>query len=99
MGLGPRGVPRDMAAGPIGDCWATGSWTDTCWEASTWVDSGVAVGNAILDLNTRLHRFLNDFYSTSADKDVSTLMAKYLNEELTGDANNRMKQLIDDATA
>ena len=88
-----------MPAGPIGDCWAAGSWSDTAWEANTWADTGAAIGNAILDLNTRLHRYLNDFYSTGTDKDVNALMQKYLAEELTGDYNNRMKQLIDDATA
>jgi hypothetical protein len=88
-----------MPAGPVGSCWAAGSWEDTAWEANPWFNAGAAVGNAILDLNTRLHRFLNEFYGTSSDKDVTTLMTKYLNEELTGDYNVRVRQLIDDATA
>lgn len=25
-----------MPAGPIGACWAAGSWLDTAWEADTW---------------------------------------------------------------
>lgn len=25
-----------MPAGPIGACWASGSWTDTCWAENTW---------------------------------------------------------------
>lgn len=29
-----------MPAGPIGDCWATGSWEDTAWEDGAWQDSG-----------------------------------------------------------
>lgn len=25
-----------MPAGPIGACWASGSWSDTAWEENTW---------------------------------------------------------------
>lgn len=27
-----------MPAGPIGSCWASGSWTDVSWEADTWAN-------------------------------------------------------------
>lgn len=30
-----------MPAGPIGSCWATGSWADTAWEAGSWADAVV----------------------------------------------------------
>lgn len=30
-----------MAAGPIGSCWAPGTWPDTTWEENTW--SGAVV--------------------------------------------------------
>lgn len=29
-----------MPAGPIGTCWAVGSWSDTAWEAGTWEEQG-----------------------------------------------------------
>lgn len=32
-----------MAAGPIGSCWASGSWSNTAWEANTWADAVVPV--------------------------------------------------------
>lgn len=28
-----------MPAGPIGSCWAPGTWADTAWEAGSWADA------------------------------------------------------------
>lgn len=83
-----------MPAGPIGSCWASGSWTDTCWEVDTWAD--VAALAFILDLNSRLYAFLQDFYSSTAD--LNTLGTRYLREQTSGDYNTRWRELVQDAT-
>lgn len=75
-----------------------GSW-GSAWGDSWGTLGGGVAGNAILDLNTRIHRFLNDFYSSSPDKDINALMNKYLAEETTGEYVARVLQLIEDATA
>ena len=59
----------------------------------------VSLGNAILDINTRIHVFLNTFYGTGSPIPTNVLMVKYLAEELSGEYTARVKQLIDDATA
>lgn len=53
----------------------------------------------VFDLNTRLRVFLADYYSTAEDEDLQTLVVSYLEELSDEDWNNRMLQLIDDATA
>ena len=50
----------------------------------------------ILDLNTRLRQLFDSTYSYAAS-DLSTGYARY-QAGLTGDANNRLAQIIDDAT-
>lgn len=34
-----------MAAGPIGACWAPGSWSDSAWEAETWASAVTQAGS------------------------------------------------------
>lgn len=51
----------------------------------------------VLDLNTRIWLYLGDFYS-DPDGDLTTMIARYLDEEETGDYNNRMLALIESAT-
>lgn len=63
-----------------------------------WGAAASIVGNAILDLNTRLSVFLNTHYGYSPHKDANALAMRYLRDELTGDYANRFKQLVDDAT-
>lgn len=63
--------------------------------------SGILAGAAsalafILDLNTRLRQFFDATYSRSG-MDNSTGYATY-QAGLTGDANNRLARIIDDAT-
>lgn len=36
-----------MPAGPIGNTWTSGSWTDTCWELGSWADVGVIAAEPI----------------------------------------------------
>ena len=50
----------------------------------------------ILDLNTRLRQLFDTTYSLSGS-DLTTGFARY-QAGLTGDANNRLAQIIDDAT-
>lgn len=56
-----------------------------------------AVLDFVLDMNTRIMVFLRDFYTVSGG-DLSTLTAKYLAEEKTGEYTARMQGLIQDAT-
>lgn len=81
-----------MAAGPIGNCWAADSWTDTCWEQGTWQ----ILLDFVLDLNTRIMVYLRAYYGPDTG-DLTTLTARYL-ADLTGDQNQRLQQLIQDAT-
>jgi len=34
-----------MATGPIGNCWATGSWVDTAWVPNLWGAGTVIVAS------------------------------------------------------
>lgn len=43
-----------MPAGPIGSCWAAGSWSDLAWEANTWANAGAHVTPGVLDDLTTL---------------------------------------------
>ncbi len=54
----------------------------------------------VVDLNTRLRVYLADFYgySDDASPDLTMLMERYLKEELTGDYDTRLRQLILDAS-
>jgi hypothetical protein len=85
-----------MPAGPIGSCWASGSWSDTAWEADTWSGAVVSALAFVLDLNTRLLVYLQDYYSTS-NPDLATLTLRYLNG-LSGEFTARFNKLIQDAT-
>jgi hypothetical protein len=85
-----------MPAGPIGTCWASGSWSDTSWEANTWSGAVVSALAFVLDLNTRLLVYLQDYYSTS-NPDLTTLTLRYLNR-LSGEFTARFNKLIQDAT-
>lgn len=46
-----------MPAGPIGSCWAIGSWSDTAWEAGTWADAALTEFG---DLTTLFHYYTED---------------------------------------
>jgi hypothetical protein len=86
-----------MPSGPIGGCWAAGTWADTAWEVNTWGDAEALA--FVLDLNTLILVYLRDFYS-DADGDLSTLIKRYLEsaDSGTGDMTQRFKNLIQDAT-
>lgn len=49
------------------------------------------------DMNTRLLVYLRAYYTVSAG-DLTTLVRKWMNEQTTGDANQRLQKLITDAT-
>jgi hypothetical protein len=83
-----------MPAGPIGSCWASGSWSNTAWEANTW--SSATVVAFIQDMNTRIASYLRTLYSAPG-ADASTLIVRYLASK-TGEMTARFQQLIDDAT-
>ena len=52
----------------------------------------------IQDLNTRLFCYLKHHYTEGDGADLTTMAMRYLNG-LSGDYNNRMARLIEDATA
>jgi hypothetical protein len=81
-----------VPAGPIGTCWATGSWTDTCWEALTWATDAF-IANNDQDMNTRIWSYLVNLYSAPVTSDLNTLVIRYLNAA-TGDMTARMAALI-----
>ena len=84
-----------MPAGPIGSCWAAGSWSDTAWEENSWADSLVLV--FVLDMNTRLQVYLCAIYSADATSDLTFKVDRFIDAE-TGEVNARMAELIQDAT-
>jgi hypothetical protein len=84
-----------VPAGPIGSCWATGSWSDTAWEALTWQDA-VALA-FILDLNLRLYRYLCSHFSVSSG-DLTSLVNRHLDAQTSGDRTQRFHALIQEAT-
>lgn len=85
-----------MPSGPIGSCWASGSWSNTAWSANTWADAAVATLAFVLDLNTRIAVYLRDLYSAPG-ADTTTLMHRYLAAQ-SGEYTARFKKLIQDAT-
>lgn len=85
-----------MAAGPVGACWASGSWIETSWTADVWGALGAALA-FVLDVNTRMLVYLRDLYGVS-DGDLATLSQRYYASQ-TGEMTARVQKLIADATA
>ncbi len=70
-----------MPAGPIGSCWATGSWTDTCWEEFTWEDAtGFTQATTLGDLTTLfVGEYIPELKAASPTAlDVDTLVRDHL---------------------
>ena len=68
-----------------------------------WTYSGIAATAQaalafVLDLNTRLWVYLADLYSVSPT-DNTALVRRHLDGQSSGDATQRFKRLIDDATS
>jgi len=58
-----------------------------------WGDAPAA-DEDFMDLNTRLRVFLETFYVLTPPGDLTSMLAKYLREQGTGDANERFKALV-----
>ena len=84
-----------MPAGPIGSCWATGSWSDTAWEANTWADTLVLA--FVFDINTRMQVYLCAIYSADGASDLTPKVDRFVDAE-TGEMSARVLKLIQDAT-
>lgn len=87
--------------GPLVDASETGTNTGNR-EAAVYLYSGIAASGTVLlpfvlDINTRLWVYLGSVYGFSSSPDLNSMIERYL-RGLTGDYNNRWKQLIQDAT-
>ena len=54
-----------MPAGPIGACWAAGSWPDTAWEANTWSGAGTGGYAFTGDLTTVFSAYVDALHDTA----------------------------------
>ena len=65
-----------MAAGPIGSCWASGSWPDTAWEENTWAGAGAGGYAFTGDLTTVFSRYVDALHDAAlVASDSDTLVA------------------------
>ncbi len=84
-----------MPAAAVGSVWATNVWSALAWEELTWADALALV--FVLDLNSRIYRFLCSYYGVSSG-DLTSMARRYMDAMSSGDANQRWYQLVQDAT-
>lgn len=83
---------------PVSPTWGSDDQQHVLWGYPGILWGAAAALAFVFDMNTRLQVYLCSLYSADAASDLTPKVRRHLDGQTTGDATDRMRTLIQDAT-